>query len=115
MGGTHRYVSSFSGPGFSLTGFDPINLNVGAILPGYDYSHWKEASPLAGLKAAGVAAYRSSFALSVPDGVDATFAVSFAAPAASNFRALLFINGWQFGRYTNYGPQTVFPVRHRHR
>lgn len=86
--------------------------HAGAILPGYDYSHWKATSPLTGSNTAGVTAYRSSFTLAVPNDVDVTFAVNFTSPKTENFRTLLFINGWQYGRYTNYGPQSAFPVRH---
>ncbi|KAG8852485.1 hypothetical protein FRB96_008673 [Tulasnella sp. 330] len=83
----------------------------GATLPGYDYSAWQSSSPYVGISAAGVQAYHTSFTLDIPSGVDATIGIQFTATPTSNYRSLIFINGWNYGRFiSNYGPQTLFPV-----
>lgn len=76
-------------------------------------------SPLEGLPSAGVAYYVANFTLDLPsDAWDVPLSLVFtndttttgASPAPA-YRALLFVNGYQFGRYTsNVGPQTEFPV-----
>lgn len=73
-------------------------------------------SPYAGISSAGVAYYTTKFTLSLPsDTWDIPLSLAFAndttAAAGSPYRALIFVNGFQFGRYTsNVGPQTDFPV-----
>lgn len=73
-------------------------------------------SPLEGAASAGVAYYAARFALSLPSGawdvpLSLVFANDTAAAAAAPYRALVFVNGYQFGRYTsNIGPQAEFPV-----
>ncbi|KAG9027455.1 hypothetical protein FRB95_007755 [Tulasnella sp. JGI-2019a] len=84
---------------------------AGATLPGYDYSSWTSSTPYTGISTAGVQAYHTKFTLNIPSGVDATIGVQFTATPTSNYRSLIFINGWQYGRFiSNYGPQTVYPV-----
>lgn len=76
------------------------------------------ASPLDGLNSSGVAYYATNFTLDLPsDAWDVPLSLTFtndtsaAAATATPFRALIFVNGFQFGRYTsNVGPQTEFPV-----
>lgn len=74
-------------------------------------------SPYEGIASAGVAYYVANFTLSLPsDAWDVPLSLVFtndttATTAASPYRALIFVNGYQFGRYTsNIGPQTEFPV-----
>lgn len=73
-------------------------------------------SPYAGTGSAGVAYYATNFTLSLPSGtwdvpLALTFANNTAAAAGAPYRALIFVNGYQFGRYTsNVGPQTEFYV-----
>lgn len=74
-------------------------------------------SPYQGIASAGVAYYVTNFTLSLPSAEwDVPLSLVFtnntaAAAAASPYRALIFVNGYQFGRYTsNVGPQTEFPV-----
>lgn len=73
-------------------------------------------SPYEGIDTAGVAYYLTSFNLSLPsDQWDLPLSLVFtndtAAAAEAPYRALLFVNGYQFGRYTsNVGPQTEFPI-----
>lgn len=73
-------------------------------------------SPYEGTTSAGVAYYTTNFTLSLPaDKWDVPLSLVFAndttAAASAPYRALIYVNGYQFGRYTsNIGPQTDFPV-----
>ncbi|KAJ7087201.1 glycoside hydrolase family 35 protein [Mycena belliarum] len=88
-------------------------------LPGFDDRAWAAGAPTAGLARAGVGFFRTAFALRVPGGVDYPLSLVFAntttttagAGRARAFRAQVYVNGWQFGKYVNHvGPQTAFPV-----
>nr|GAT53820.1 glycoside hydrolase family 35 protein [Mycena chlorophos] len=84
-------------------------------LPGFDDASWPSGSPLQGSKAAGVSFYRTTFILDVPSGVDYPMALvitnSTTGTPPPAFRAQLYVNGYQFGKYiSNLGPQTSFPV-----
>ncbi|OZJ02289.1 hypothetical protein BZG36_04824, partial [Bifiguratus adelaidae] len=53
----------------------------------------------------------TTFDLNVPKGVDQPIGVQVTDSSRKPYRALLFLNGWQFGRYANdLGPQTLFYV-----
>lgn len=70
-------------------------------------------SPSDGLASAGVTYYTTNFTLSLPsDTWDVPLALTFGNTTAQPaYRALIYVNGYQFGRYTsNIGPQTEFPV-----
>lgn len=60
--------------------------------------------------------YTTNFTLSIPsDQWDVPLSLVFAndtsAATAAQYRALLYVNGYQLGRYTsNVGPQSEFPV-----
>lgn len=62
---------------------------------------------------AGVGWFTTSFKLDVPRGHDVPLFVTFSnttSPAPA-YRAQLYVNGYQFGKYANImGPQTSFPV-----
>ncbi|EPQ32120.1 uncharacterized protein PFL1_00317 [Pseudozyma flocculosa PF-1] len=84
-------------------------------LPGFDYSKWAAADPAKGFTGPGVQFYRTSVDLNVPAGHDLPLSFVFDGEQAkmpeSDYRALLFVNGWQFGRrLARFGPQTRFPV-----
>lgn len=74
------------------------------------------SSPFVGLDAPGVAFYTTNFTLALPSAdFDAPLSLVFtndtAAAGAEPYRALVYVNGYQFGRYTsNVGPQTAFPI-----
>lgn len=74
------------------------------------------AGPYGGISSAGVAYYTTNFTLSLPsDTWDVPLSLVFSndtsAAAGAPYRALVFVNGYQLGRYTsNVGPQTAFPV-----
>ncbi|KAF8751739.1 Beta-galactosidase, domain 3 [Rhizoctonia solani] len=75
---------------------------IGAIFPNYKFtSAWNSSktdascSPYVGINKAGIKAYKTKFNLSIDH----------------NYRARLYVNGWQFGRHvSNLGPQTVYPI-----
>lgn len=74
------------------------------------------ASPYDGITSAGVGYYTTNFTLSIPsDRWDVPLSLVFAndttAAAAAPYRAFIYVNGYQLGRYTsNVGPQSEFPV-----
>lgn len=72
-------------------------------------------SPYQGIASAGVAYYVTNFTLALPAAEwDVPLSLTFTNDTTttdSPYRALVFVNGYQFGRYTsNVGPQTAFPV-----
>jgi hypothetical protein len=77
---------------------------------------WPILSPLVGTTKAGVAFYSTSFRLDLPRNYDIPLSFTFtnttlANGAVSNYRAQLYINGYQYGKYVNnIGPQRSFPV-----
>ncbi|KAJ7237206.1 glycoside hydrolase family 35 protein [Mycena haematopus] len=107
--GGENYVDNSRGP-----------LNEGGLfaerqgwhLPGFDDAAWDVGAPTQGIARAGVAFYRTSFALNIPAGVDYPLALVLTNSTTNpHFRAQLYVNGWQFGKYVNHiGPQTSFPV-----
>ncbi|KAJ7283442.1 glycoside hydrolase family 35 protein [Mycena rebaudengoi] len=81
-------------------------------LPGFNDAAWATGAPTKGLSHAGVGFYRTTFNLDIPAGVDYPLAVVFTNSTINpHFRAQLYVNGYQFGRYVNHiGPQRSFPV-----
>lgn len=91
---------------------------IGAHLPGFPASqhNWtapsSTSSPFSGLGSAGILAYRTNFTLDIAANVDAPISLNFTYTPGSNYRSVIFVNGWQFGRFNGlFGPQTLFPVR----
>lgn len=108
---------------WKITGADPRAdtlrgpLNSGGLygersgwhLPGFDDSRWARVALPNASAHAGVAWYRTSFALDVPDGVDASIGLTISGDPSKRYRALIFLNGWNVGQYVNdVGPQTTF-------
>ena len=99
-------------------------LNEGALfaerqgyhLPAPPSSSWATGSPLAGIPTAGVNFYSTSFDLDMPAGYDIPLSFVFNngtsdSANVSNYRSMLFVNGYQFGKYVhNIGPQDSYPV-----
>ena len=82
-------------------------------LPGFDASHWPTVpSSSMALKNRGrITFYRTSFTLSAPAAVDIGLSFRFRKLEGRRFRAQLYVNGWQMGKYVNnLGPQLVFPI-----
>ncbi|KAH9913003.1 uncharacterized protein BXZ73DRAFT_107089 [Epithele typhae] len=81
-------------------------------LPDFDTSSWDSRELSAGLPGgtAGVGFFVATFELDVPSETDVPMSFQF-EPDGQPYRALLFVNGWQYGkRIANVGPQTRFPV-----
>ncbi|KAI9660230.1 MAG: hypothetical protein M1831_003537 [Alyxoria varia] len=84
----------------------------GYHLPKAPVSQWTPAKPTDGLKKPGVRFYYAHMDLDLPSGYDVPLSFDFANSTASvgpvpNYRAQLYVNGYQFGKY---GPQDSFPV-----
>ena len=74
---------------------------------------WESSSPLDGLSKAGVRFYSTSFDLDMPKGWDVPLYFNFANTTSppSSYRAQLYVNGYQYGKYVNnIGPQLSYPV-----
>lgn len=99
---------------------------IGAHLPGYPDGAWASvASSTSTLQvpSAGIRVFRTVVPLSVPAGLDVSISFQLSAPSnastsatfASDYtnqvRVLLFVNGYQYGRFNPYiGNQIDFPV-----
>ncbi|KAF5379413.1 hypothetical protein D9615_006539 [Tricholomella constricta] len=84
---------------------------AGAHLPGYDASSWNTCTPYDGITKPGVTVYRTSFNLHFPKSTDIPLAFDFELDSVAPHRVLIYVNGWQFGRFlSSLGPQTSFPI-----
>ncbi|KAJ5819060.1 beta-galactosidase B [Penicillium riverlandense] len=96
---------------------------VGWHLPGFDDSKWpssstsaerkSEPSALLSFKGATVQFFRTTIPLNLPPGHDISISFVLSTPTGSTkaYRAQLFVNGYQYGRYNPYiGNQVVYPV-----
>lgn len=84
---------------------------IGAHLPGYPAEGWASSkisascSPSVGITCADAAAYRTSFKLDLPPDADIPIALKLTPTTdiskniTSDYRAMIYINGRQFGRY----------------
>lgn len=90
-----------SGPSTVRLARHPARLTVssGAILPGFNDGSWKASSPLDGITKPGVQVYRTKFNLDVPAGIDAPLALKFTQTLGSNYRSVIYVNGWNVSRY----------------
>jgi hypothetical protein len=118
-------VAGTAGGAFNRT-LDPVRsyYNEGGLtaerlgwhLPGFDDTDWKLASPSTGFDGATVMFYRTTMDLDVPPGHDVALAftltpVSQSLCGASPFRALLSVNGYQYGRFNPYIRETnPYPI-----
>ena len=87
----------------------------GWYLPGYPDGSWSQATLPAAGAAPGTTWYRTTFKLDVPKADDASLGVTIGDPSVprsgGNYRALLYVNGWNVGQYiANVGPQHTFIV-----
>ncbi|KAF5023101.1 hypothetical protein F66182_4858 [Fusarium sp. NRRL 66182] len=88
---------------------------LGWHLPGYDDSDWPLGSPSEGFSGAGIKFYRTILPLDVPEGHDVSLSARFTpgdAQTAGNFRAYVYVNGYQYGKYfPNFAKErNTFPV-----
>lgn len=85
---------------------------LGWHLPGFDAAAWAVGSPSEGVREATVQFYRTSVDLDVPAGHDASIVFTLSSNSTTGrLRALLYVNGYQYGRYMPYvGGTSRFPV-----
>ncbi|MDT4933447.1 MAG: hypothetical protein QOK11_1339, partial [Pseudonocardiales bacterium] len=84
---------------------------AGWTLPGYPDTAWQDVTLPASDTTPGVSWYRTTVALDLPKGQDTSVALNITDAASRHYRALIFVNGWQLGRYINdVGPQHDFPI-----
>jgi hypothetical protein len=85
---------------------------LGWHLPGFDTSSWSSASPVtSGVNGAGIRWFTTTFSLDIDSDLDVPIGVELGAPAGTVARVLLFVNGYQYGKYVPHiGPQTRFPI-----
>ena len=84
---------------------------AGWSLPGFPDADWTTASLPRYQPAPGVDWYRTTFALDIPAGQDVPVGLKIEGDPSRHYRALIFVNGWQVGRYINaFGPQHVFDL-----
>ncbi|MEO8777452.1 MAG: beta galactosidase jelly roll domain-containing protein, partial [Rhodanobacter sp.] len=82
---------------------------TGWSLPGYSDQDWGMTTLPRTTSRPGVDWYRTTFALDVPTGQDVPIGLKIQDDPSRHYRVLIFINGWQVGRYINAtGPQRVF-------
>lgn len=82
---------------------------AGWHLPGYDASSWPKVGE--GERKGRVTFYRTTFTLDAPNATDIGLSFHFRKSSDLKFRAQLYVNGWQMGKYiNNLGPQTRYPV-----
>ncbi|MFC1408639.1 beta-galactosidase [Streptacidiphilus sp. N1-12] len=100
---------------------DPVRgpMNTGGLygeragwsLPGFKDSSWSTATLPTSDTTPGVSWYRTTANLNLPKGQDTSVGLQITDDAARHYRALIYVNGWQLGRYVNdVGPQHVFPI-----
>jgi hypothetical protein len=85
---------------------------LGWHLPGFDTSSWSSASPvISGVNGTGIRWFTTTFSLDIDADLDVPIGVELGAPAGTVARVLLFVNGYQYGKFVPHiGPQTRFPI-----
>ena len=84
---------------------------MGWSLPGFPDAGWTPVALPDHVATPGVRWYRTRVKLDLPAGQDVPLALKIDDDPDRHYRALIFVNGWQFGRYLNdTGPQHVFPI-----
>ena len=87
----------------------------GWYLPGFPATGWSTATLPTGRVFAGTSWFRTTFPLSIPAGDDVSVGIQIGGAdgtiSGGNYRALIFVNGWNMGQYiANVGPQHTFVV-----
>ena len=87
----------------------------GWYLPGYADDDWTPTTVPAATAMSGTAWYRTTFSLNIPTVDDASVGITIGDPSkpqsTADYRALIFVNGWNMGQYiANVGPQHTFVV-----
>jgi beta-galactosidase GanA len=83
----------------------------GWSLPGFPDRGWATASLPSSDPTPGVSWYRTTSRLNLPRGTDTSVGLRIDDDPGRHYRAQIFVNGWQLGRYVNdVGPQHSFPI-----
>jgi beta-galactosidase len=84
---------------------------MGWHLPGFPDARWASTHLPRHRDTAGVDWYRTTFRLDLPADQDVPIALRIHDAVPRHYRAIVFINGWQVGRYiSGVGPQTDFEL-----
>jgi beta-galactosidase GanA len=84
---------------------------AGWSLPGFPDSSWAPVRLPAADPTPGVSWYRTTVRLDLPRKQDTSIGLRIDDDPARHYRAQIFVNGWQLGRYVNdVGPQHSFPI-----
>ena len=84
---------------------------AGWSLPGFPDRDWAPVSLPSTVREAGVSWYRTTTRLDLPKGADTSVGLRIDDDPSRHYRAQIFVNGWQLGRYVNdLGPQHSFPI-----
>ncbi|PQE22525.1 Glycoside hydrolase family 35 protein [Rutstroemia sp. NJR-2017a BVV2] len=110
--GGENYVDQVRGP---LNEGGLYAERQGYTQPNPPSSKWASGSPEKGITEPGVGFWTTSFKLDLPSGYDVPLTFNFGNTtingSVADYRAQLYVNGWQFGKYiNNIGPQKSFPV-----
>ena len=84
---------------------------TGWHLAGFPDTGWQTVTTPHSSRTPGVVWYRTDVTLNMPAGQDTSLGIRIADPATKQYRAEIFVNGWNMGRYiNNVGPQHSFPI-----
>ena len=84
---------------------------AGWSLPGFPDQKWATVSLPSTDPTPGVSWYRTTTRLDLPKGSDTSVGIRIDDDPSRHYRAEIFVNGWQLGRYVNdVGPQHSFPI-----
>jgi len=86
---------------------------VGWHLPSFkpEAPQFDRSSPTTGISKSGIQFYVTTFHLNVDSDLDVPIGIELAAPAGTVARVMIWINGYQYGKYVPHiGPQTRFPI-----
>ncbi|HET8980271.1 MAG TPA: beta-galactosidase [Solirubrobacteraceae bacterium] len=87
----------------------------GWYLPGYPDGDWTPTTVPASTAMSGTSWYRTTFDLHIPRVDDGSLGLTIGDPStpqsSANYRALIFVNGWNMGQYVaDVGPQHTFVI-----
>jgi hypothetical protein len=119
--GRHKFLDHLRGP---LNEGGLYAERIGAHLPGSPDKFWaktQDTSSSLVVAGAGIRAFKTTVPLSIPSNLDVSIVIRLTAPSNVTFtsttgktnqlRALLFVNGYQYGRFNPYiGNQIDFPI-----
>jgi hypothetical protein len=84
---------------------------AGWTLPGYPDKHWQDVTLPTSDPTPGVSWYRTTATLHLPPGQDTSVGLKIADDPGRAYRAFIYVNGWQLGKYiNNIGPQHEFVI-----